>query len=373
MTQQRVRFLDIYRFLAMIFVMWGHLVGTGMYATEIPGIIAGAMPTPIIDAAGNQLGILENFLYYRLHTQTAVMGVIMFFMCTGYFVPAMLERYRRSEFIVNRLCRIFPTLFVSVGLWGVTVFLSQKITFRPSQYLTSITLTYQVFGIAPFMGILWTLVIEVLFYLVAAAAGQVNKNTIVSIYILIAITGLIYREFPNSHTYNLFYNLEYVSFILLGATLHCAFHDRKSTIVGQFAPVGSALFANLVLFQMNRDILQDSTTYPNLFSHLIPLFLFLILAFLEKSAPNFYEKIPAAVYQLSHLVFPVYTTHVCVGLTSMYWASTWGFNRYITVLIGFLMSFLVGKAIAAAIEVPSIVWSKKAISAMRDKPRPASE
>lgn len=360
---KKLKSLDVYRLLAMFLVMWGHLIGTGMNAYEIPYVIDGVMLNPIIDSSNFKLQFLEAFLYYKLNTQAAVLGVAMFFVCTGYLVPSMLQRYSRKQFLINRIFRIFPVLVASTLFWGVVVFISQGIVIEPKQYIASFTLLFQPLGIATFMGVLWTLTIEVLFYLVAALCRKIDERTIVSIYIIIVLLGVIYREFPNRHVYNLFYDFRYMGFILLGSAVYCAKNSAYSSKIGKFVVIGLPFVLNLLIFQIGRDVFGDDTTYPNFFTHLFPLLIMLGLLCLEERHHVLFDRIPTPIYRISELAYPVYLTHVCVGLTCMFWLAKIGMNRYVVVLMGVVSSLAVAKVMALLIERPAIMWSRKLIVA----------
>ena len=348
----------------MFLVMWAHIISTGMNAYEIPGVINGVMSVPIING-GYRLGILEYLCINKLHTQTGILGVAMFFICTGYLVPSMLERYRRREFLINRFFRIYPVLATTVLLWGIVVFLSQGVAFNWKQYLSIITLSHQLFAVPSFMGILWTLVIEVFFYVIAAMWRKIDEAVIAAMYIIIILTGLLYHEFPNRFTGDLFYDLRYMGFILLGSAVYCAQHNKNSSVVQKLVTVGLPFLCNLLIFQGARYVFGDETTYPNFFSHLIPLLIMLGLLYLETRCPALFNHIPSFFTRIAELAYCVYLSHVCIGLTCMFWLSKIGMNPYLVALSGFVSSFLVAKVMYLLIERPFARWSRSIIHTMK--------
>lgn len=68
---------------------------------------------------------------------------------------------------------------------------------------------------------------------------------------------------------------------------------------------------------------------------------------------------------LASLVYPVYLTHVVVGLNTVYWLSQTAMNRYLVLAAGFVVSFLCAQLVAWIVEKPSARWSKAAVAAMR--------
>lgn len=364
-SKKQKKSIDIYRLIAMLLVMWGHLLGTGMFALEIPGIINGTMSKTIIEYNGDFLSAPDMFFYYRLHTQAAVIGVVMFFICTGYLVPMMRERYSRREFLVNRALRIFPTLWACIAVVGIVVYVSQRISFSVVQYFTSALLLQQVFHIVPVMSLLWTLVIEVVFYFISIFFRKLDKTMILYGYLATILVGLVYYEYGYSFFGDFFYNLRFMLFILMGVAIYC---DKQEEVFWKrYSTVAICIVGNLILFQINRRVFSDETTYPNFFSQAIPLALIVGLLELERVFPVLFDRVPKLLYRLATLVFPVFLTHICCGLTAMYWCSKLGLNRYLVVLIGFVVSFAVAKLISITVEQYSIRQARKMILCMQER------
>jgi len=152
--QNRFAYLDVLRLIAVVLVMFGHFVSVGGGATVIPGIISIEYPLPLIDSSSWGMWKFEVFMIETFSTQTAILGVTLFFLVTGYLMPVMTERYSRKGFLVNRFFRIFPVLFVAMIVLGIFVGATQEIKFDVSSYLASWTLTYPIFGVVPVAGVL---------------------------------------------------------------------------------------------------------------------------------------------------------------------------------------------------------------------------
>ena len=126
----RFIYLDILRLLSLMLVMFGHYVLVAGGALDIPLVMNPNLTLlPIIDNSRWDLWKLEVFLVEYFSTQTAILGVSLFFIITGYLMPAMLERYNRLEFLINRL---FPTLIVATLLVSIVVAICQDIHFPVS-------------------------------------------------------------------------------------------------------------------------------------------------------------------------------------------------------------------------------------------------
>ena len=345
-------------------VMFGHFVGTGMYASTIDGVIQTPMEKGILEWTNTLVG-LDQFIYFKLHTQAACVGVVMFFLCTGFLIPGMLKRYTRKGFLVNRLCRIYPCLIVSVIIVVIIPLFTQGIRFGADQIITSMTLTFELTGSVACMGILWTLVVEMLFYLFAAAVKDFSEHTPVLILLAAVLAGLIYEMYDKKLLYNLFYNLRYMGFCAVGAMISVTFDDKELSFSRKAVRILGCFLANYLVFRANQTLIGDDTVYPNLTTQLLPFALLLLLLTLEKKSPRLFEKIPGRniLYHLASLVYPVYLTHVCVGFTVMYYVSrATGSNNAVTLLSGVAASFIIAEVVAVFIEKPSIKLSRRAVS-----------
>lgn len=312
--KNRLAYLDVLRLLAVVLVMFGHYISVGGGATEIPGIIDPDFLLPLYDATKWQLWKFEIFMIEQFSTQTAILGVSLFFIVTGYLIPMMMQRYTRQEFLLNRFFRIFPTLFVAVIVLGLFIWTTQGITFRPSSYFASWTLSYLVFGVVPIAGILWTLVIEVLFYICAAAIGRFStyKLFILQSTLLVIILASIKR--PDAFFLMIVATQsKYLLMICVGSAIYLA--EKEINWQHKFALVFSSFVLAYLGFQMHRAVNDDTSTYNNLGTHALALAFFLFFYLVSRF--DFLHKLPKVMYWLADLVYPIYLLHTAIGLGTM--------------------------------------------------------
>ncbi|HEX7662246.1 MAG TPA: acyltransferase [Pseudonocardiaceae bacterium] len=157
---RRFVFLDVLRASAVCLVVYSHLVGVWLddhhvrSATE--GIVTAFVEHPLLLA--QHLGNL---------------GVVLFFLVSGFVVThtGLTEGFR--EFAVKRLLRIYPMLVVAVliagglfaaGLHPLTT--GQPTTVTPMTLLTNATLAnYVTVPEVVLLAVGWSLIVEMLFYL----------------------------------------------------------------------------------------------------------------------------------------------------------------------------------------------------------------
>jgi len=344
-------YLDILSLLAVMLVMFGHYVLVGGGATEIPGIINIDTALPLIDQTKWQMWKFEIFLIETFSTQTAILGVTLFFIITGYLMSMMLDRYTRLGFLVNRFFRIFPVLIVAMIVIGLFVGVTQGISFGLPSYVTSWTLTYLVFGMVPIVGVLWTLVIEVLFYICAAIVGKFSIYKLFLLQTILLV--IIFLSVKKTDVYYLMLagiQSKYLLLICIGSAIYLA--ERETIWHHKFTLVfGSSVLAYLG-FQIYKIGYEDTSTYNNLGTHLLALGLFLFFYCMEKF--NLLHKLPKMFYWLSGLVYPIYLLHATIGLGTMALIRSITTEPYTMLVAAILVSIFISWLLNKYIEEPGI-------------------
>lgn len=111
-------------------------------------------------------------------------GVLVFFLVSGYIVPASLERHGRvSGFWISRLTRIYPLLLLACALTVLPVVLGMRElraglgTYEPvTAVLAHLTMLQDVLAVPNVIGVMWTLSYEMLFYLLVVALFVVGAH-----------------------------------------------------------------------------------------------------------------------------------------------------------------------------------------------------
>lgn len=355
---KRIQFMDILRTLAVLLVMWGHFIMVGTFATSIPGIIANNN-LPILNQNKQGLWKFEGWLVNYFHTQTAIIGVLLFFLITGYLISQMQERYSPINFLINRFFRIFPTLGFCIIINGIFVYLTQGISFKFISYLASITLIYNFILVPPIMGVLWTLIIEVIFYLLASFIKKFDIYKLIAMYAFILLTIILCSKYKNNNIlFNFAYNMKYIAFILVGTSIQLAENVEK--MFNRILLISSSAIYAFSIFKLYYFLFNDKTTYPNIGSHVITLTIFLTF-YLIQNKTNIFERLPKAVYYGADLVYPMYLIHPVFGLGIMYILASKGINNYLIICGGVVLSIIISTIVHVVIEKPSIKFGKKII------------
>jgi len=364
-TKKRYRYLDFIRGIAVFLVLYGHLVGTGTWASTIPDVIndLNNVNLPIIGSNTQNLYWFSSFLYTSGSVETAVVGVFLFFLLTGCLIPDSLERYPNPvAFLINRFFRIFPTFWVCMIVLCIVVYTFQGITFSITRIIATMTMMYKILSIPVISGVLWTLSIELFFYVLCAI---VRKFTFKKIYLILLVTLILIYFCPsgNYHIDGIVTDLKWISIVLCGVTFNLVQREFK---VGNVSAAFHMMFVTIlsfICFNVYAHTFGDGTTYPLLSTWLFAFAFFYFTVFFNSCMPDVFDKkVFDPLYKLAELCFPIYLIHVAVGLTIMYQLRLMGWAPALLPFIGAAISILLAKLISWAVEKPSLYLSKKIVN-----------
>jgi peptidoglycan/LPS O-acetylase OafA/YrhL len=110
-------------------------------------------------------------------------GVCVFFLVSGYIIPASLERGGSlRRFWISRVARLYPMYLVAVlaviglsvaGIWTVNDFLPANPGTAAAGHLMMMP---GLLGVPELLGVIWTLAFEMAFYLIVSALFQVGRQ-----------------------------------------------------------------------------------------------------------------------------------------------------------------------------------------------------
>lgn len=362
-----IRSVALYRVLAMLLVIYGHLASVATFSTELPNIVVSAQ-LPILS---NSALTSVDLLLCKINTNGGTLGVVMFFIASGYLMSKMMDRYSRREFLVNRTISSFPTLWICLIIDAIFVG-QQGVTFTSADYLAS-AFPFIPFPVGQFMVlVLWTLRIEMKFYIWVTLLYGRKKQLIFYGYVLVLFLTLVYQEFPIPWLYWQLYDTFYFPFLFLGVLIEHEWREHEQQQEPfQFNAIAMCVLLNLLLFKLTDYFTgQTKDFYSSCASQVFPILLFLLLLKLEHWRPRAFEYIPSLIYSIGKLVYPIYLIHVPCGLTIMYQLSLAGWeNPYAICLCGVAVSFAVAGLVYLVVTKPSGMLMKRAVAAMRERRR----
>ncbi len=155
-AQPRLAWLDALRGIAVLLVVWEHLSHVLLHHLRL---------------------VIEHWFF------AGYAGVCLFFLVSGYIVPASLERRGSlSDFWVGRLARLFPLYTLVLA----TVAVLQVVGLRPpvqfaaahpvQAVLAYATMLPDLLWLPDLLGVTWTLAFEMVFYLLVAALYAIGRR-----------------------------------------------------------------------------------------------------------------------------------------------------------------------------------------------------
>lgn len=171
-AKRRFAFLDTLRFVAAALVLFQHLF------EHRPGF-AGAMLVPL---------------------GPGVAGVAIFFFISGYVIPLSVgAQLDPRAFLIRRLFRVYPLFLAAIMLLilmaatGLLPSWSAMLTVSPFAWIANLLLVQDFVGVPAFLGVSWTLAIELIWYglfaLVLSLCGK-HAGDVLDVLVPAALVGL---------------------------------------------------------------------------------------------------------------------------------------------------------------------------------------
>ena len=342
--QSRKRYIDIARVSALLLVSWGHFVGVGTNASDIQGVIApGMISGTLLPKSEHRMWVLEEYMYSKFGVEFAVIGVVIFFISSGFFIPQMQKKYNgdgKEGVLIHSIKKTYPMLILTVILNGVLAFLSSDIRYSLKQYVATALNIALPTGIVSTMGVLWYLEVLFLVYLVATFFKIFDIKDVIIMYsvlLLIIVSGSVVTSVPEGWVLrNMSYLVSYAGIALIGVMFCLVKNYRIITKITYMLVAFLMTLYNIILYNSLTGV---SSTYMSINTYLFAILLF-IIAFviscvLEK------HSIPIIYYIIDKIgngFLPFYLLHVHFGITAIWIMRQYGFNPYISVLVAYVFS-----------------------------------
>lgn len=300
-NSNRIAFIHLLRGIAPLLVLWAHLGGWWL---AVDG-----RTSPI------QTGWINLICRpFRLYQDGGHLGVLLFFLVSGFIITYVSIRESHFEFFIKRVCRLLPTLVVAVGILPVLKWASASLGYPPpmgsqsDSYLSGLLLLNYFSGSPQVLTVLWTLFIEVWFYaLTFMLLGLSKHHPVRATWMMLAVPVLLNVAaivFPALHP--LMWGVMYIPFLLIGRCIFLARsnpeHATQASIAG-FASYGSFL---LIYEFISPGRLFLPGCEPIL-SHLYAIVIFLALAM------SHIQKAPIVLGIAADVSYSLYLLHAPLG------------------------------------------------------------
>lgn len=350
-SSERVWFAHAIRGPACLLVVLTHLGDLFVFDHATAAFI-GHFP-PVEGLPSPPWGGVQRFLTSH-GVMVGAVGVLLFFLVSGFVIPLALERRSLSGFVVRRFFRLYPTLWVCLGITVTVLLVQGAVLLRPFPYGTEMVagnaLLVAPYTRAPWIEpVLWSLAVEELFYLVACLLGWRGLLARRSAVVLVAagLTGVALATRGaaiGSPLFWLGFNAAFVIFILLGVVLHHVFRGRWS-LAGAgavFVVVCGSYFVSL----RHGPTSAVSGLYTN--SSVLAMVIFGALFLARDRLP--YSRLVDA---LSNISYPLYLLHAVIGYVVIRAVFVATGSYYLGLATALAVSVALATAVHFLVEMPT--------------------
>lgn len=210
-VNNRILFLDYMRIIAFSSVIVGHEFS--LHFKQL-----------WLDHSENMLMQNTYGILYKI-TMGGVLGVLLFFLVSGYIITHVLQSEKILEFYIQRIFRIYPLYIFSILIELFLSHLNGNAMIPWDILLQRIFLIGDFFGTPLSLGgVEWTLRIEIVFYFfmgIYKKIGLIEKVDITScIFFFVTCMLAIFPAFPNSPDFHHGYFSIYVPFLFIGVIIY---------------------------------------------------------------------------------------------------------------------------------------------------------
>lgn len=295
-------------------------------------------------------------------------GVALFFIISGFVIPFSLQKINWLGFSVSRLLRIFPTYFVGLSITLLAILLSTKYFSNPWPYTVKEILIQYVPGIRDILwsrnidGIVWTLEIEMKFYLLCAILilwfRRYSLGVFLAPVVLVGIAICLNHGIPKWVNSNLrVYEwamvyatvAQYILFMFIGVMFHYMYCKKIDLRKGYIY-----ILALFILFCIDWRIGPYSETFSFVWNYAFALLTF---AF-AYTFPDVFRANKVTNF-LADISYPLYVIHGVAGYVVLRIMLDRGVRVWLALCIVTSMAFLLAWLIHLSIEQPSRVLGKK--------------
>ncbi|MEI7064326.1 acyltransferase [Dickeya chrysanthemi] len=362
--------LDLARLMAAYFVLFGHFVLSGTFNDISRTWTESTEILPLLSKSGQSLWMFDIYLLEQWKTATAIWGVALFFLISGWVVPPMLSRYSRKQFLINRFFRIFPMLIVAVIVAAAIQYqFGDRPSLTISSVLSTMTLTNQFTSHPLTLGVVWTLMIEFKFYLLITFLGRLNcKKILCTSAVMLTLLALqiglvkngIYSTSPQAIKVmnSIIHDFCFMIFMLCGSALWMIINHSEARIISAGTLLLTLLSYNIYRYLCISELGIHLSQNINELTQLIIFLLFGLCLLVQKHFP--YENvITHVVCVLSNVTYSLYLLHVSLGFFLLSKLRHVIENQYLLLVAITVVVTLISAVTYRFIEVPGNMLGKK--------------
>ena len=370
---KRIVFLDSLRAIAVLLVLWGHIaiIGINEPATVglwVPDVTTWAFGPPV------ENGIIATWASLKLGLNVGGIGVSLFFIISGFVILRTIDRTRPTPFIVQRFFRIIPTCFFCVVLvasvtyaYCLTKGLNQPNTLQ--SVLTSTFAANYFNSSFSTMPVLWTLEIEMIFYIAMAVSASIFKKLGYKELIFMSLLCLALVSAYSSPTQDAKSKPDmlrhfsaifiHVSYMMIGAIIYRAYEDSTKLRGWAITLVSIAIYVVAYKIYWKATQTYIGSNLPSSATALI--------IFAAGMLSGMHSKAFSPLRWIAKISYPLYLLHVPLAWGFFYTLASLGLGMYISAILATSAVILLAWGTHYVIERPSQQAGKRISSFFNPK------
>lgn len=361
---EKVEFANALRGIAALSVIVSHYLWVFWTApaavTELTGL--STAPTPIPAFVG----------WIQIpHFNWGAFGVALFFLVSGFVIPFSFQTYNRTGFLFGRVFRLFPTYWVGLTTSLIVVAVGCHLFGHSFPHTSREMIVGYALGLRDVMwvksvdGIVWTLEIELKFYLICALIApwlrEGSAKAFIVTIVLFALTMLLGQWLLTATTTTWFFlalSSPYILFMFIGVAFNFHYRKKMST---RTAIALTTLLVAMFSCSLHFGFFRAFSLVP---SYIAAVTLFVVAYGFSKFAP----RIPTVSFW-ADISYPLYVIHAATGYMLMAAMKNIGLPPSATIAIAFRLTTIAAFLIHKYVERPTHRMGQRIALRLQQRPK----
>ncbi len=344
----RIEFVNILRGVAVLCVLISHYLSTFWFAREV---ISSLLQFPVLEPEITT-PYYVTFLN-SLHINYGCFGVGLFFLISGFVITPSFERSTRKGYLIRRFFRLYPTYFVCFTLTIIALAISSYYFQRQFPHSFKEIIIHYIIGLRDILasksidGVIWTLEIEVKFYLLCMIFAPYFKSGskyILGLPILLFLFQLLLKKGTLGFACIVSYSNIFLIYMFIGVAMYYYYKKYISLKLLSFL-----IIFYFVLFFFTYKFFDKKSYFCITTEYIKPIILFGVFWIFR----NFVEKRLGFLNYIADISYPVYAVHGVLGYVVMRILLDQKFTQGFVILITTLLVLVLSYLIHIYFEVPS--------------------
>jgi peptidoglycan/LPS O-acetylase OafA/YrhL len=299
----------------------------------------------------------HNFVQSNLLTPLGItqsggfIGVSIFFLISGFVITHVAISETSIEFLIKRLFRIYPVYFISVGIWiaaEILILNTPNYSVDATRLFQNLTLVnFFSVGQTPIVGVAWSLVVELTFYLLVFVFQKLIKVSPHSFLISLNAVSLVLIHFSRDFGDSFFLftvSATYLGIMNIGSSIYLCRKKYIGSFFGTFFSICGYIVFVYGTQNFYPNFLTSYDSYPLNALYAIAIFLLIQFNF-EKTT------LPTILRRLADYTYSIYLLHgIVLPVIGHIFAQDFGFG--FTIIVSALITLLLSKILNQFIEEP---------------------